>query len=88
MVKIRLFKTLKEKDRKRRKESIERLAGDIIHLSDFEDGIYIAYDGTPLVPIDPSSTPAEILSELSKVRNNFINSRMKEYGLTKIAAAL
>ena len=82
------FKTLKEKSRTQKKAFIEKQAEDMITLSDFDNGLFIAYGGTPFIPIESSWTSKEIVDELSKLRTNFINSRMKEEGLTRIAAVL
>lgn len=85
---MELIRTLRERSQTHRQAEIERMAEDIIQLSDFDNQIYIAYNGTPLVAVDSSWTSKEIILELSKLRNNFVNSRMKESGLTRIAAAL
>jgi len=46
-------------------------------LTDFGSSLYIAYNGTSLIEIDKNWTSDEILQELSKLRNNYINSNMK-----------
>lgn len=85
---MELIKTLRERSQTQRQANIQRLAEETICLSDFDGDIYIAYNGTPLVPINKDSTTKEIIEKLSRVRQNFINSRLKECGLPKIAAAL
>ena len=82
------IKTLREKKKLQREIAIKRVAEETIQLSDFDNEVYIAYNGTPLVPINDSWTSKEIVEELSKLRQNFVNSRMKECGLYRIAAAL
>lgn len=57
------------------------MAEETICLSDFADSIYIAYAGTPLVPIQPEWTSKDIMQELSKLRQNYINSHLKQEGL-------
>ena len=54
-------------------------AEDKVYLSDFDNSLYIAYDGTPLIPIEDNWTPKQILEELSKLRQNYVNSKMKNY---------
>ena len=71
---MEFIRTLREKSRTNRQLEIEKL--------------YIAYAGTPLVPIDPNWTSKEIVQELSKVRHNYINGKLKENGIPRIAAAL
>lgn len=85
---MEFIRTLREKSQTQRQATIERQAEDMITLSDFNNELFIAYGGTPFIPIDASWTSKEIVEELSKLRNNFVNSRMKEVGLTRIAAAL
>lgn len=85
---MEFIRTLREKSQTQRQATIERQAEDMITLSDFNNELFIAYGGTPFIPIDASWTSKEIVEELSKLRNNFVNSRMKEAGLTRIAAAL
>ena len=57
------------------------MAEETICLSDFADSIYIAYEGTPLIPVQADWTSRDIIQELSKVRQNFINSHLKQEGL-------
>lgn len=78
---MEFIRTLRERQQTQRQADIQRLAEDTIRLSDFDDDIYIAYDGTPLVPIDRNWTSVQIIEELSKLRQNYINSKMKEQGL-------
>ena len=85
---MELIRTLKERSQTHRQAEIERMAEETIRLSDFDNEIYIAYNGTPLVLVDSSWTSKDIIGKLSELRNNFVNSRMKESGLTRIAAAL
>lgn len=54
------------------------MAEETITLSDFESSMYIAYNGTPFVPIKEEWTSKEIIEELTKLRQNFINAKMKE----------
>ena len=85
---MELIRTIKEKSRTKRQEEIERMAEEIITLRDFDNSLFIAYNGTPLAPIEPSWTTKEIVQQLSIFRSNFVNSRLKEAGLPRIAAAL
>lgn len=85
---MELIRTLKEKHQNQRMADIERMAEDTIQLADFDDQIYIAYNGTPLVPMEPTWSSKDIIGELKKLRSNFVNSRIKESGLSRIAAVL
>lgn len=75
---MELIRTLREKQKTKRQAEIHQQAEDLITVQDFDDSLYIAYNGTPLAPIDSSWTTKEIIQQLSVFRNSFINSRMKE----------
>lgn len=85
---MEFIRTIKEKSQTKRQEEIERMAEDIITIRDFDNSLFIAYDGTPLAPIEPSWTTKEIVQQLSVFRSNYINGKMKEAGLPRIAAVL
>ena len=78
---MELIRTLREKSQTKREEDIRRMSEEVITLADFDSSLYIAFQGTPLVPIEESWTSKEIFEELSKVRQNFINSKKKAQGL-------
>ena len=75
---MEFIRTLKEKSQTKREEGIRKQAEDLITLSDFGSSLYIAYQGTPLVPIKEEWTSKEIVQELDKIRQNFINSKIKQ----------
>ena len=81
------MKSFREKSQTKRQEAIRIQAEDTICLTDFANELYIAYNGTPLVPINKEWTSKEILEELNKRRQNYINSRMQE-SCSRIAAVL
>ena len=61
-------------------------AHDCICLDDFDGKIYIAYNGTPMIAVDEKWTQKEILAKLEETRQGFINYRMKQLSLPKVAA--
>ena len=75
---MEFFKSLREKSQIRKEEDIQRQAEILIRVSDFDEGLYISYNGIPLVPIDKDWATKEIIEELSILRTNYIKSRMKE----------
>ena len=83
-----LFKTDPEKQETKRQNTLRQQAEELITVTDFADSLYIAYNGTPLAPIDPSWTTKEIVQQLSIFRNNFINSKMDESYHPRVAAML
>ena len=83
-----LFKSDPEKQETKRQNTLRQQAEELITVTDFADSLYIAYNGTPLAPIDPSWTTKEIVQQLSIFRSNFINSRMKEANHPRVAAML
>ena len=85
---MEFIRTLRERSQTQRQANIRKESEVLIKIADFDNSLYISYNETPLVPIDPSWTSVEILQELDKLRQNYINSKMKECGLPRIAAAL
>lgn len=76
---VEFIKNLKEKQKIKRKLEITQQAEYTICLSDFNNQVYIAYNGTPLVVVEDSWKSQEIIQELHKLRDNFISARLKEY---------
>ena len=74
---MELIRTLREKIQTKKQEEIQKQAEETITLSDFDNSIYIAFAGTPLVPIKEEWTSKEIVEELYKLRQNYINSKLK-----------
>ena len=85
---MELIRTFREKSQTRKEEDIRRRAEELISIADFDDNLYIAFNGAPLVLIEENLTCKELVGELSKIRENYINSRLKDEGLTRIAAVL
>jgi hypothetical protein len=85
---MEFIRTIKEKSQTKKQEAIAKLAESLITIQDFDNSLFIAYNGTPLAPIEPSWTTKEIVQQLSIFRSNFVNSRLKEEGLPRIAAIL
>ncbi len=75
---MEFIRTIREKQQTKRQEEIQKMAEETITLSDFESNLYIAYAGTPLVPIKEDWTSKDILEELNKLRSNYINAKIKE----------
>ena len=85
---MEFIRTLRKKHQTARQAEIHQQAEELITVTDFADALYIAYNGTPLAPIDPSRTIKEIVQQLSVFRNNFINSKMNELHHPRVAAML
>ena len=75
---MELIRTLREKSLTRKQHEIYRMAEETITLSDFDSSLYIAYAGTPFVPIQEDWTSKRIVEELTKLRQNYINAKTKE----------
>jgi hypothetical protein len=73
---MEFFKKLREKSQSRKMEDIQERSKEVITLTDFGSSLYIAYNGTSLVEIDKSWASERIIQELSKLRQNYINSNM------------
>ena len=74
---MEFIRTLKEKSQTKKEEEVQKMSEQVITLSDFDSSLFIAYNGTPFVPIDENWTSKEIVEELSKLRQNFINAKLK-----------
>lgn len=75
---MELIRTLREKAQTKQVEDFNKMAEEFITLSDFDGDIYIAFHNAPLVLIDASWTTKEIIEELSKIRNNYVNAKIKK----------
>ena len=74
---MEFIRTIREKQQTAKQESITKEAEQVITLSDFDNTIYIAYNGIPLVQIGDNSTTKDIIKQLSVIRNNYINVRSR-----------
>ena len=80
------IKTFREKQQTSKQNSITMQAHEVICLDDFDGKIYIAYQGTPLIPVEETWTQKEIVAKLEETRNGYISYKMKQGGLPKAAA--
>ncbi len=85
---MEFIRTLREKHQTARQAEIHQQAEELITIQDFDNSLYIAYNGVPLAPIESSWTTKEIVQQLSIFRNNFINSKMDELHHPRVAAML
>lgn len=74
---MEFIRTLRERSQTKKEEEVQKISEQVITLSDFDSSLYIAYNGTPFVPIKEEWTSKEIVEELSKLRQNFINAKLK-----------
>lgn len=86
MIRIMEFiRTIREKQQTSRQKSVNEQAHSAICLDDFDGKIYIAYNGTPLIPVEESWTQKEILKKLEDTRSRYINYKMKQLNQSKAA---
>ena len=85
---MEFIRTFREKQQTSRQNTILAEAHDAICLADLDGTIYIAYNGTPLVPVESTWTQKEILAKLEETRNSFINYKMKQITQPKVAVML
>ena len=74
---MEILKTIKEKSFTRKEADVKKDSENLITLSDFNNQIYIAYLNTPLIHLDENLTAKEVIVELNKIRDNYINSKLK-----------
>ena len=68
----------KEKSHQRREEEVKVMANEFITLADFENKLYVAFQGNPLIVIDENLSASDILKKLQEIRNNYINSKLND----------
>ncbi len=85
---MEFIRTIREKQQTSKQNNIVMQAHEAICLSDFDDKIYIAYCGTPLIPIEENWTQKEILKKLAETRNSYVNYAMHKNTQMKVAAIL
>lgn len=85
---MELIRTLREKQKTSRQNDIIQEAHSIICLDDFDDKIFISYNGTPLIPIEEKWTQKEILAKLEDTRKGYINYKTKQLNQIKTAIFL
>lgn len=85
---MELIKTFREKQQTSKQNNITQQAHDLICLDDFDNKLYIAFHGTPLVPIDENLSQKEILTKLEEVRRSYINHEMRQLSMSKVAMFL
>lgn len=74
---MEFIRTLRDKHQTAKQNDIAMQAEARIRVSDFDNTLFIAFDGTPLVPIEKDWTTKEIVQQLNIMRNNYINSKLK-----------
>lgn len=79
------IRSFKEKQQTSRQNNITLQAHDCICLDDFDGKIYIAYNDTPLIPVEDSWTQKEILRKLEETRQGYINYKMKQLNQPRAA---
>ena len=72
-------RTIKERQVTKHQDDLMLQAEDTITIKDFDSNLYIAYKDTPLISIQEDWTSKDIISELSKLRTNYVSSKMKNY---------
>jgi len=72
-------RTIKDRQVTKHQDDLMRQAEDKIYVADFDKNLFIAYEGTPLIPIQEDWLPQDIIAELSKLRENYVKGKMKNY---------
>jgi len=75
---MEFIRTIREKYQTKHQNELQKQAEYVITLSDFCDNLYIAFQDIPLIPIQEDWTSKKILEELTKLRNQYINAKLKQ----------
>lgn len=81
---MELIRTLKEKRMTSHQNDLQNQALDLITLSDFDDKMYVAFNGMPLVEVEPQWCVKEILQQLNIIRQNYVNCQMKDRTIPRV----
>lgn len=65
---------IKERYSSARQKDITKEAERVISLRDFNNNIFIAINNVPLIQMNEESTPQTILTNLTTIRQNYINA--------------
>lgn len=83
---MEFIRSIREKRQTSCQNDIVQQAHDYIGLDDFDGKIYIAYQGTPLIPVDDKWTQKEIIAKLDETRKGYISYRMNQEATPMVAA--
>ena len=81
-------RTIRNRQITKHEDDLAKEAEKKICINDFDSNLYIAYDGTPLIPIEEDWLPQDIIAELSKLRRSYVKGKMKDYEPTFIESLL
>jgi hypothetical protein len=81
---MELIRTLREKRISAHQNDLQQQAIDLITLADFDDKMYVAFNGMPLVEIEPQWSVKEILQQLNIIRQNYVNCQMKNRSIPQV----
>lgn len=71
---MELIRTIRKRYQDSKHEDIRRQAERYITIDDFDDSLFIACNGIPLVPIEKQWTTKEIVEELTLLRQNYVKA--------------
>lgn len=71
---MEFIRTIRERQQTAKQQNIQKEAEAVIRVADFESTLYIAVNGTPLILIEDSWTPKDIVKKLSEIRDNYVRS--------------
>jgi hypothetical protein len=81
---MELIRTLREKRISAHQNDLQQQAIDLITLADFDDKMYVAFNGMPLVEIESQWSVKEILQQLNIIRQNYVNCQMKDRSIPQV----
>lgn len=72
---MEFIRTIREKRQTAKQENLQKEAEYAVSLADFDDTIYIAFRGTPMIAVEDNWTPKDIIQKLAVLRANYIKAR-------------
>ena len=74
---MELRRTIKKKIVSSKEKSMDLESRSVIRVKDFDNELYIAVNGVPLLPIDSNWTASQIIDRLNDLRDGYMTYRIK-----------
>lgn len=84
---MEFLSNLRRKQEHSKLQAIEQEAECAFTIQPYNGGLSYAYNGVPMVAIEPSTSAKDIMARLQDFKSNYINFRKEHHERTRIAAA-
>lgn len=84
---MEFLSNFRKKQEQNKLQAIEQEANYAFTIQPYNGGLSYAYNGVPMVAIEPSTAAKDIVAKLQDFKTNYINFKKEHHGQTRIAAA-